>query len=248
MKCQNCGANLTIDDEVCSFCGAANPFAAKHRREMRHFTREFNRTKSDVLTKSRHHSKWAAKITLIAVMVALNMLVWFLIANSYEVEAFMIGRNIDANYLVHKARLDEYEADRDFIGLNTYYEQNQLYYSDSLDEYEAVRNVCSNFSYLYEYVMELVTEEDFEYYTKEQRLESIVELMDYIYEYSKPREYDNPDRYNAQHQECMNDIVALMEDLIQTYMNISDEDMEGFWELSKARRQILLEEGLGINE
>ncbi len=44
MKCPNCGANLTIDDEVCSFCGVENPYAEKHREEMRKFTRDFNRT------------------------------------------------------------------------------------------------------------------------------------------------------------------------------------------------------------
>lgn len=248
MKCQNCGANLTIDDEVCSFCGVQNPFAQKHRREMRHFTREFNRTKSDVLTKSRHQSKWAAKITLIAVMVALNMLVWFLVANSYEVEAFMIGHRNDTNYLIHKAKLDEYEENRDFMGLSSYYDHNQLYYGTMLDEYDAVRDVCSNFTYMYEYIIQVSTEQDSEYYTNEQKMESISSLVEYIYKYSQPQEYRDPNQYKRQHQECMDDIVVLMEGMIQTYFNISDEDMESFPEMSNARRQILMEEGLGNNE
>jgi len=46
----------------------------------------------------------------------------------------------------------------------------------------------------------------------------------------------------------MDDLVQLMEDMMQTYMNISDEDIAAFPELSKARRQIIIEEGLGINE
>lgn len=45
MKCPGCGSNLTIDDEKCLFCGQENPFAKKHRKEMRHFTKEFNKTK-----------------------------------------------------------------------------------------------------------------------------------------------------------------------------------------------------------
>ena len=56
MKCPNCGSNLSIDDERCSFCGADNSFAKKHRSQMRHFTREFNKTKAindDALNKTK---------------------------------------------------------------------------------------------------------------------------------------------------------------------------------------------------
>ena len=49
MKCPNCGSNLTIDDEVCSFCGVANPHARTHREEMRRFKKDYDRTKSEVI-------------------------------------------------------------------------------------------------------------------------------------------------------------------------------------------------------
>ena len=72
--------------------------------------------------------------------------------------------------------------------------------------------------------------------------------MEYAYTYSKPREYSNMERYTAKHQACMDDAIEQMEDLIQVYFNIPDEDMERFSEISTARRQIIMEEGIGINE
>ena len=86
MKCPNCGSNLTIDDDKCQFCGQANPFAVKHRREMKRFTSEFNKTKATVLKESRKVNHWAAKITLIAVLVALNAVIMYFNVESYGVE------------------------------------------------------------------------------------------------------------------------------------------------------------------
>jgi len=248
MKCPNCGANLTIDDEVCSFCGNASPFAAKHRREMRRFTSDFNRTKSDVLKKSRLQSKWTAKITLIAVMIALNFIVWFLNMNFYEVERFINNRQIEANYFVHKTKLDAFEAERDFIGFAEYFNEHGMYSCDLMDEYRAVYDVSNNLTTVYRYIMQIVTEEETEYYTNERKIEYVAEQMDYIYRYSVADDYSDPDRYKPVHQECMDDLVQLMEDMVQTYLNVSDEDIAAFPELSKARRQIIIEEGLGINE
>ena len=65
MKCPNCGANLVIDDAVCTFCGTENPYAKQHRKEMRHFTKEFNKTKTSVLGKSRNINSFVIKIAMI---------------------------------------------------------------------------------------------------------------------------------------------------------------------------------------
>ena len=43
-------------------------------------------------------------------------------------------------------------------------------------------------------------------------------------------------------------LVEDMEAFLQTYYGLSDEEIESFEELSKARKQILLEEGFVRNE
>ncbi len=249
MKCPNCGANLTIDDEICSFCGVENPFAEKHREEMRHFTSDFNRTKSQVLEKTQSHSRFVAKVMLIAVMIVLNLLIWITAADSYEVERFVINRRISSNYQIHKAELDRFEEERNFIGFYVYYYENRLYNSDLFDEYQAAYNVVTNYEVVYNYMMELVTEDHTDsYYTPERRVEMLAQQLEYLYKYSKPGEYSDMTQYSQKHQAFMDDAVEQTETLIQTYLNIPEDRIEEFRELSTARKQIMIEEGLGINE
>lgn len=249
MKCPNCGANLTIDDEVCSFCGVENPYAEKHREEMRHFKTDYDRTKSQVLEKTQSHSKFVVKVMLIAVMIVINLLVLLAAANSYEVERFVINRRISRNYNVHKTQLDKLEEERNFIGFYIYYYENRLYYSDSFEEYNAASNVANNYEMIYNYMMALITEDDENsYYSEEQRIEMLAQQLEYLYKYSKPQKYSDMTQYSAKHQAFMDDAVLQIEELIQTYLNVPADKIEEFRELSSARRQIMIEEGLGINE
>jgi len=249
MKCPNCGANLTIDDEVCSFCGMENPYAEKHREEMRQFKTDYNRTKSQVLEKTQSHSKFVVKVMLIAIMVVINLLVLLAAANSYEVEHFILNRRISRNYDVHKTQLDRLEEDRNIIGFHVYYYENRLYYSDSFDEYNAAYNVANSYEMVYNYMMALVAEDNEDsYYSEEQRIEMLAQQIEYLYKYSKPQKYSDMTQYSAKHQEFMDAIVLQTEELIQTYLNVPEDKIAEFRELSSARRQIMIEEGLGINE
>ena len=249
MKCPNCGANLTIDDERCSFCGQENPFAEKHREEMKHFTSDFNRTKSQVLQKTQSHSRFVVKITLIAVMIVANLLMWLAAINSYDVERFVINRRIKANYSEYKAELDRLEEERDFIGFYVYYSQKRLYNSDLFEEYQAAYNVACNYEILYQYMMQMITEDnENSYYTPQQRVEMIAQQIDYLYKYSKPQEYSDMTQYSQEHQAFMDGAVEQTEGLIQTYLNVPAEKIAEFRELSSARRQVMIEEGLGIDE
>jgi len=69
-----------------------------------------------------------------------------------------------------------------------------------------------------------------------------------MYEYYLPDEYSDEEEYKPEHQACMKDAVNQAEALIQTYFNLTDEEIESFETLSNARRQILMEEGLERNE
>ena len=247
MKCPNCGSNLTIDDEKCQFCGQANPFAVKHRREMKRFTSEFNKTKATVLKESRKVNHWAAKITLIAVLVALNVVIMYFNVESYGVEKFFNRRRIEANYLTYKKQLDQYEEEQNFIAFYKYFEINELYHSDLMNEYRKVQNICSYYSSIYQYVMQLQIDED-PYYNPEDRMEYIAESIGYMYDYYTPDEYSDEEQYKPEHQVCMTAAVEQAEDLIQTYFNLTDEEIESFDTLSNARRQILMEEGMTRNE
>lgn len=249
MKCPKCGANLTIDDELCSFCGVENPFAEKHREEMRHFTKDFNRTKSQVLAKTQIHSKFVAKVTLVAIMIILNFIIWIIDMNSYEVEQFLLNSRISKNYIAHKTALDGFEDERNFIGFYVYSYGNSLYRSDLFDEYRAAYDTASRYETIYSEIMDLYTVEDaYEYESDELKVETIAREIEYLYKYAKPGQHSDRKKYSEKHQAFIDDAVAQTEQLLHTYLNIPKEEMEQFKNLSTARKQIRIEEGLGINE
>lgn len=247
MKCPGCGSNLTIDDEKCQFCGQASPFAVKHRKEMKRFTHEFNKTREEVLNESRKFNHWSVKIALIAVLVAINVVLLFFNVYPDGVEDFLTERKIQENYLIHKEQLDKYEKEQNFVALSKYFDRNRLYYSDLFKEYRAVSDICGNYSYLFRYVMQVHTEELSDTYM-EDMLEYISGQLDSIYLYYLPRAYHDEEQYKPQHQECMIAAKEQAEALLQTYFNLTDAEIESFETLSEARRQILMEEGLERNE
>ncbi len=244
MKCPNCGSNLTIDDEKCSFCGDANPFAVKHRKEMRRFTKEFNQTKQEVMQKSARVNYWSAKIALIAVMVALNLIMIFIINHSYDVQYMLREKEIEADYFLHKVQLEKFEKERDYMGFYSYWLNNDMNISSTMDEYRPIANMCNSYCTVYKYTMDIVTYGETDYFKYEEIVERVANEADYIYEWRVQDEYDNPECFKEEHEACMDDLIEDMENLLMTYYGITEEEMETFPELSGARKQILLEEGV----
>lgn len=244
MKCRKCGSNLAIDDERCLFCGAENPFAAKHRSQMRQFTKEFHETKAEVMHKSKRLNQWTVKITLIAVLLAASLGLLFFIDNIYSFERFLNERKINANIDWYREQLDTLEENRDYIALACFWEDYDLYDCDNLDEYEKVVRCCSSFQYVYQYTMDVVLTEETDYYSHEDRAGYAADNVNYVYEYAVKTEYADEEQYSRRHQACMDDLVEDMEAFIQTYYGLTDEEIESFSELSEAKRQVLMEEGV----
>lgn len=248
MKCPNCGSNLTIDDEVCSFCNVANPYAGKHREEMRRFTEDYASTKSKVLKEAKHHSRYMAKYLLIAFLLVLNVVTWVVVDKNYEVERFFISHSIARDYQTHKAKLDELEEMRDYMGLHAYYTANNLSYSELYNEYSSVNWMSELYGYIYHEIMEYATEYDMvSYYNDEQRVEILAQYIDFLYSSSIQDEF-NKLSHTEKHQAYMDDCLEQTEALIKTYLNIPAEKMDEFWEGSMGVKQLMIEEGLGFNE
>ena len=168
----------------------------------------------------------------------------FLIGNTYEIHQFFRSKEILAEYNIHKKELDTMEENREYFKLANYWNDMDLHYCDEFDEFQAVSQVCSSFQYLYGYTMDILFTEESPYFSIEDRLGYVAEQIEYVYKYSQKREYDSEEEYSTQHQACIDDLVADMEAFIQTYYHLTDEEIASFKELSKARRQILLEEGV----
>ena len=66
MKCDFCGANLTIDDEVCPYCHTPNTHYVKHREDMHRYEQDYQSTKTEVYETAGKTSKKATQIAVLA--------------------------------------------------------------------------------------------------------------------------------------------------------------------------------------
>ena len=248
MKCQYCGVNLAIEDEKCPFCGEPNPFMIKHRSEMKQFTKEFEKTRTEVIEKSNRFNSWTIRVTVIAVLVALNVTVLLMFSRAWDIQKLLRAREINKNFMKHKATMEQQEEDREYIALAEYYDTYYLRSNKAFEHYEKVYYACQNYEYFCTYLLDVVVADENEYNRKEDQIAYMVDQIEYVYKYSQKQEYVDEKYYTPEHVACMQDLVKQMEDILQEYCNLTDEEVEKFPEMSKARRQIAIERGLGLDD
>lgn len=246
MKCKYCGNNLTIDDDKCPFCGQTNTYAEKHRKQMHYFKGRFSKTEKNVLETSRRFNVFTVKVTVIAVLVALNVTVLLLLANEYELRRLLIRRDIKKNMKEYEETIKEYEEDGNYLMLGKYFRRKKLSYHERFNEYEVIGEACDTYGNAYNLMMQIQTTEESEYYPREQQVEYLTSSIHNMYSYMEREKYSKDEWFKPEHVEAMNGLKQEMKCLLMTYCNLSKEDADKFPTLSEARQQIMLEEGLGI--
>ncbi|MCR4655180.1 MAG: zinc ribbon domain-containing protein [Lachnospiraceae bacterium] len=242
MKCEHCGNNLGIEDLVCPFCGLENKMARQHNKDMRRYKADYASTKQQVLTNSRRFSSFTVKITVIAVLVALITLTGVALGNSFYIRDAREEKMIRANEQEYRAMIDGFMDRRDYLGLDYYSRVNRLRYRDVLDDYYMVFTVSGDYENFVTNMYYLMDEDS--YIERDEAFERIASTVDRIYSAREPAsDYEKKNYYNERVTAYIKDMSAHVETLIKGYFNLSDEDMNGFDKLSKAKKQVLLEEG-----
>ena len=85
MKCPFCGANLSLEDEKCPYCGTPNPEGCRHQENLHHYQAEFEKTKQDVYTTSKRFAHLSVKTTIIAILILLNIAAIILNSRSWDI-------------------------------------------------------------------------------------------------------------------------------------------------------------------
>ena len=245
MKCEHCGCNLQIEDSFCPYCGQPNPFAVRHQREMQHFSREFQKTKQDVLEKSSRFNRRTVRITITAVLIAACAVMAFLCAAADDIRYMQNEKKIEAEAQHHKAEINTLMEERNYAGLYSYMDRNHLSYSQALREYDAVYLTSMQYVRLYENLMILLSkahdEEAYKYYQKEELIESIAGEIGSISEAMEENDF-RPEEFTEEKKEYMEDLQDMTGRLLVRYLHITEEEAEQLPSMSQARRSVLLED------
>ena len=170
----------------------------------------------------------------------------FLVGNVWGIMNSFDKMNAERNADMHRTRLETYELERNYLELTDYYEEHSLYGSDTLSDFDIVYRVCSNYSYIYEYIVELGNEDS--YLTDADRIEYICDNLGYLYDCMEKKEYDSEECFAGEHGKLLEQVKYDLKVLFMTYANISEEEADKFPTMSDGRRQVAIERGLGILE
>lgn len=245
MKCEHCGNNLSLEDKVCPYCGKENKFARQHIDDMDKFKEDYASVKKEVLTNSRRFNGVTARITIIAILLVLIAAVTAGMAKSYDIREKREERRVLRHLDEYRAGLDRLIEARDYLGVHYYFMENRISFSRYLDEYEIAYMTSSQYKSLLDSIYYLHGEDS--YVDDEEAMEDIAYSMEKLYEYREPQsEYDKNRYYtNDDVSAYVVDLVDHSHILIKGYFGFSDEDAEKFKSLSRARKQLMLEEGWG---
>ena len=242
MKCEHCGNNLGIEDEKCPYCGKENRFARKHNKDMDKYEADYESVKEEVLKNSRHFNGLVVRITITAILVALIASIFACLAKKYEIEDARRDAIIKSHLDEYKANLDKFVEARDYTGLYYYCRSNQISYSNYLNDYYMINCASARYEELRSYIFHLKDEDS---YVKEgDALENIARVTDMIYEYREPEsDFDKKRYYNDTVYAYVNDLADEANVMLRGYFGFSEDQIKEYEGLSRARKELMLEEG-----
>ena len=144
--------------------------------------------------------------------------------------------------------LQAYMAAEDPLELYEYASVNRLTYTKAMEEYSKVFSISSHYSYFYEYLGRLITEDDsVRYRTVEECCEDLAKYAAYMLEDTERRSYDKDSYFTEDKITYMTAVTEKMSLLLQAYFGLTPEEIAKIPETSAARLTIMLEEGYHEN-
>ncbi|MCM1387230.1 MAG: zinc ribbon domain-containing protein [Bacillus sp. (in: Bacteria)] len=247
MKCPTCGANLQIEDEKCPFCQNPNPFAQKHRQDMRRYHQEFQKTKREVEQKTNRFTSVTVKITVIIILaVLIAVMVYMKRDGYYMIQMNRTRKDIQMNKESYAAQLTAYEEEGNWLELYAFYNIKELYLdSDSFRPYMAVYSASYNYKGIVDYITRYYS--DSNYYSPKEVTRWFAEYLDGFYDYAQRTSYAGEYYdacYTPEHQEALMRMWEDLDALLITYCHLTEEELSLLPDYSTAKKGSLIEEGL----
>ncbi len=118
MKCQFCGSEIGLEDLYCAHCGRPNTAASKHAQDMKKFSKDYNRTKNEVVDSVSNFAGITMRIIIIAALIIGIIIVAIVDSNSYKIVRNKRAKEALKNEKELTAQLDGYLDKGDFIAFS----------------------------------------------------------------------------------------------------------------------------------
>ena len=256
MKCDFCGANLTIDDVRCPHCNRLNKHYVAHRQEMYRYKQDYLNTKRNVYQKAGKISKRMTRIAIMAVMTALCLGSVILNFFSYSIRNMVTNYSVKQNLALHIENLDNYIQQEGWIGYEAYVDANNIYYCEEneLKDYKDFSRVTRSYDYIYEYCMRVVgnknSGDESNWYNTDRCIDEIADYLNDMYTFADGGKYDEYVDFNENHKNWCDSLMEQTEELLQAYMGVDSRMIASgeIRKLSKGELIVVLEGSYKQNE
>lgn len=243
MKCQYCGNNIGIEDEVCPHCGKENTQAAKHIADMQKYKEDYDKTKDNVIKKSTKFNDRTARIAIIALMIMIVavMLVISRYYSDFETRnkrnEEKIAKEVEKNKGDIAATLKEMEEHRDYLAMDYYVLNHQLRGNRDYNDYERVFSAAICHTAIYTDIINIV--DGYNHYGNSGNRDWCNDMAIYIADWNKHVEgefwHDSPDSpmHAGEHGAFLADAKKDTQDMVQVYFELTEEQASEMWTMSK---------------
>ena len=246
MKCEYCNGNLSLEDEYCPHCGQPNKHARKHIDDMRKYQGEFEDTKRYVREKTTGYTEITVRVVILSILIVLTLVFYAVGSNSWEIRREIRKSSAKRHYAEYSQIMDEYLAEGDFLKFYSFCEYKGIRSYDSVyrEKYGEIMSACSWYRNAYEYLI------DFACFDADDSVNQVTEMtgdaLDYFYKYYRNDVgiYTGRDGEPELYRKTLDDMERNIELILSVYCGFSKEEAAAFPEMSKAKRNILLEEKL----
>ena len=250
MKCPHCAATIGIEDKFCPYCGAENPFAKQHQKDMDRYEKAFENVRRDVTEKSRQTARITGPVILFAILLLLNFGALIFSRSAWDIGYSMQERQMEARADEYRDDLTVYLEAGDYAGFDGYWSSNRLYMSDALEDLQAVQSAASAYSTIRSDVLRLAGFGSYEL-SEEARRDTIDYVADKVvglYDLESDYSYQSEVYLSEENLKTIADIRHETEVLLRVWCGITEEDAARLGSLSAGSVRDLITEGMVSHE
>jgi len=253
MNCSNCGAPISLEEKYCPHCGQPNVQAMQHSRDMAHYNKEFEKTRSGVYRALKNYKGITARLIIFTIVLVCAIIAGLMMNSTYSMHRKRMEKEARANAREIEVQFQEYMDKMDYVTLSHYVDH---YFLDNYDlrddpvlgKYYSSGRILRNYGYFYDDLMRTITakeDRDIERYTQNMN-EDISQLYRYMYgtdeENGYLREQGDPEIFNR----VCKDVEDLTDAFLISYLGFTEEETEDFHTMTEARRSVLLEDKTNV--
>lgn len=250
MKCTQCNAPVTLEEEFCPYCGALNVAARQHIEDMKRFSSDYSYTKSEVMGNVTKQSKRHTRILLLGSLIGLNIIGLALHTQYYDIQYEINQWKNKAQASSYEASMAKLEENGKYLEMYELYSRKDLYgCSDTLESYTIVTEMAYDYNQLKENIYYLSNDNCKDITGKSQALDNAASgIYEFYNNYSYRKQEYFKERFSNKHLKAMNDMKEQMNAILSSYCSFDSKDLAKLADLDKTELLLLLEKRMNIYE